>query len=442
MPGTVSPPFPTILPETAAVNEAGHLTLGGCDVLDLVAEFGSPLYVFDEVTLRNKCREYFHEFGSRYPHVRVLYASKAYTGRALAQLLAQEGMGLDVVSAGELAIAQSVEFPLDRVYFHGNNKGEDELRMALAADIGRIVVDNFYELELLDRLAGELGKVQDVLVRITPGVDPHTHAYTTTGITDVKFGFSLALGDAERAIAAAQAASHLRLVGTHMHLGSPIFEVEPYREATRNGIRFAAEMRRKYGLDLQEFSPGGGFPIQYVRERPATPVAEYAEPVTSILKEECAAAGLPLPLLVLEPGRSIVGRAGVALYTVGASKDIPGVRKYIAVDGGMADNIRPALYEARYEVIAANKALAAPNERVTIAGKYCESGDVLIRDAELPSPQAGDVLAIPASGAYCLSMASNYNASLKPAIVLVRNGQARLIRRRETFEDLLRLDVL
>ncbi|MCX6022775.1 MAG: diaminopimelate decarboxylase [Chloroflexi bacterium] len=435
-------PFPTIFPETAAVNDQGHLTIGGCDALDLVREFGSPLYVFDETTLRNKCREYLNEFGSRYPDLRVLYASKAFINRSLARIFADEGLGLDVVSGGELALARSVEFPMDRVYFHGNNKSPDELDFAVRSGIGRIVVDNFYELELLNRVAAAQGRVQDVLVRLTPGIDPHTHAYTTTGITDSKFGFSLATGDGERAVQAAQEASNLRLIGIHMHLGSPIFEIDPYREATRNGVRFAAQMRDRYGLELREFSPGGGFPIQYVRERPATPLAEYAEPITMILQEECRAAGLPLPTLVVEPGRSIVGRAGVALYTVGASKDIPGVRKFISVDGGMADNIRPALYESRYEVVAANKALATPDERVTIAGKYCESGDILIRDADLPSPTSGDVLAIPASGAYCIAMSSNYNMALKPAIVLVRDGGARLIRRRETFEDLMRGDVL
>ncbi|MBI4499461.1 MAG: diaminopimelate decarboxylase [Chloroflexi bacterium] len=435
-------PFPTIFPETAAVSEAGHLVIGGCDTLQLVAEFGTPLYVFDEVTLRGRCQEFLREFGDRYPEVRVIYACKAFVNRAVLRLLAEEGLGLDVVSAGELAVARSVEAAMDRVYFHGNNKGEDELRPALDWGIGRVVVDNFSELALLERLCAERGTVQDILLRLSPGVDPHTHAYTTTGITDSKFGFPLATGQAVEAVHAAQAASHLRLVGLHMHLGSPIFEVEPYEEATRAGIRFAAQMRDASGLDLREFSPGGGFPIQYVRERPATPIAAYAEPITRILLEECRAAGMAPPRLVLEPGRAIVGRAGVALYTVGARKDIPGVRSYVAVDGGMADNIRPALYEARYEAVVANKALETPAERVTVAGKYCESGDILLRDAELPRLTTGDVLAIPASGAYCLAMSSNYNQATKPAVVLVRDGQARLIRRRESLEELFQYDVL
>lgn len=439
---TLSPELAFIFPEGTAINSQNHLVLGGCDCVGLLKEFGSPLYVFDEMMLRNKCREYVGEFSKRYAKTLVVYASKAYLGRALAKLVGEEGLGIDVVSGGEVCIARSVAFPLEKAYFHGNNKGAEELRYALASGVGRIVVDNFHELGLLDRIAGEEGKRVKVLLRLSPGVDAHTHGHTTTGIIDSKFGFPIVTGQAEEALTRAIAASNLDLVGLHTHLGSPIFEVEPYVEATELVLEFASQMRKKYGFALQEFSPGGGFAIQYVKDNPSPVVATYAETIVSVLRKGLEKHDLGEPLMIIEPGRSIVGRAGVALYTVGATKDIPGIRRYVSVDGGMADNIRPAIYGSKYEAVVANKAADVPAETVTIAGKFCESGDILIKDIALPKLSAGDVIAIPASGAYCLTMASNYNAALKPAIVMVKNGQARLIRRRETLEDLIRCDVL
>ena len=432
----------SIFPETAQVNGENHLVLGGCDCTELAARFGTPLYIFDEATLQNRCQEFRREFTQRYPDLTIAYACKAFINRALARLLLEEGLGLDVVSAGELAIAHSVEFPMDRVYLHGNNKGREELETALSWGIGRVVVDNFHELGLLNHLAREKGRVQPVLLRVSPNVDPHTHEKTTTGVLDSKFGFPLETGDAESAVRQAVAATHLRLVGLHFHLGSPLFELEPYREATETVLAFAAHMQRQYGAPLEEFSPGGGFAIQYVRESPPPAIEAYAEVITSALRERCEALELPLPRLILEPGRAIVGRAGVALYTTGATKDIPGVRKYVSVDGGMGDNIRPALYGSRYEAVVANRVEGGPIEKVTIAGKYCESGDIMMRDALLPQLRPGDLLAVPASGAYCLAMASNYNASSRPAIVMAKAGQARLLRHRETYEDLMRLDVV
>jgi len=429
-----------VFPETASVAPSGHLVIGGCDAVELARRFGTPLYVFDEQTLRGMCRAFVGEFGRRHPQSQVLYASKAYINPALARIFQEEDLGLDVVSAGEMAIARAAGFPLERVYFHGNNKGPEELKLALEWGIGRVVVDNFHELDLLDRLAREVGKVQDVLVRVSPGVDPHTHAHTTTGILDSKFGMSIQTGQAEEAVARARKAKGLRLMGLHYHLGSPIFELEPYTQGMSVVLEFAAAMRERHGLDMRELSPGGGFAVQYTRQAPPA-VGQYAEVIVNALRQGCDAHNLPLPRLVLEPGRAIVGRAGVALYTVGARKEIPGVRTYVSVDGGMGDNIRPAIYGSEYEALVANKAKAAPAEKVSIAGKYCESGDILIKDIVLPSLEPGDVLAVPASGAYCLSMASNYNASLKPPIVLVKDGEARLIRRRETFDDLLRCDV-
>ena len=430
-----------LFPETAEVDGENRLVIGGVGVPSLAADYGTPLYLFDEQTLRNQCRAFVREFSGRYPSVKVLYAGKAFLNRPLARLIAEEGLGLDVVSGGETAIAKAAGFPAERVYFHGNNKGQDELALALDWGMGRVVADNLHELALLESLAAARGRSQDILLRVSPSVDPHTHHHTTTGVLDSKFGFALVNGQAEEAVKLAQKAAHLNLVGLHIHLGSPIFEVEPYREGIEVMTAFAAKMRDAYGLKLEEFSPGGGFPVQYTPADPDTPLSEYADLITTVLREQCQRQSLGLPTLVVEPGRAIVARAGVAVYTVGAVKDIPGVRKYVSVDGGMGDNIRPAIYGSRYEAAVAGRVVSEDVETVTLAGKYCESGDVLIRDVELPRLSAGDVVAIPTSGAYCLPMASNYNATTRPAIVMVSDGKARLMRRRESYEDLMRLDV-
>ena len=437
---TLDPALAPIFPRTAGATPDGHLTLGGCDAVDLAKEFGTPLYVFDEEELRAACREHIEAFRSRHADSTIIYAAKAYIGRWLAALLAEEGLGLDVVSGGELAVARSVAFPMERVYFHGNNKSAQELREALEAGVGRVVIDSFHELALLNGIAQAAGCRQPVLLRLSPAIDPHTHAKTATGVLDSKFGLAIEGGQAEEALVEAQAAAGLELVGLHCHLGSPIFELEPYREANAVMLDFAARMRERHGFDLREYSPGGGFAVQYTRDAPAPAADEYAAAIVSSLKEACGP--LPLPRLIVEPGRAIVARACVALYTVGASKEVPGVRRYVSVDGGMADNIRPALYGSRYEAVVANRLGEPPTERVTIAGKYCESGDMLIRDIDLPKLWAGDVIAIPTSGAYALSMAGNYNQSLRPAIVAVREGRPRLVRRRETYDDLLRCDLL
>jgi len=430
----------SLFPLTAGVNEQGHLVIGGCDTIELAKEFGTPLYVFDEASLRRKCAEFRAEFSQRYTETAIVYAGKAFINRALALLLKEEGLGLDVVSAGELSIAHSVDFPLDRVYFHGNNKSAEELRLALEWKVGRIVVDNFHELAMLTEMAKQQGCISDILLRLTPGVDPHTHKHIATGIIDSKFGFPLP--SADEAVAQAMSVPNLNLVGMHFHLGSQIFEVEPYQEAIKVILDFAAAVKPKYGFELQELDIGGGFAVQYTLDSPALPISAYAEAIVSTVTNKCRGLKLSLPRLIIEPGRVIVGRAGVALYKVGAVKDIPGVRCYVSVDGGMADNIRPALYGAKYEAVVANKVLADEAREVTIAGKFCESGDVLIKDINLPPVTAGDVLGVADCGAYCLAMASNYNVSLKPAVVMVKEGKARLIRRRETFEDLTRCDLV
>ncbi|MCH7736450.1 MAG: diaminopimelate decarboxylase [Chloroflexi bacterium] len=434
--------FPqSIFPDTAEVDSEGQLVLGGCKAIDLADEYGTPVYVLDEATLRGRCRSFIGEFRKLHQDTKVSYACKAYINPALAKLFQEEGMGFDVVSGGELATMVNAQIPMDEVYFHGNNKTPQELTEALEHSIGWVVVDSFHEIQLLDRLAGEAGKTQDILVRVSPGVDPHTHVYTTTGVLDSKFGFSIQTGHAAEAVRMSLAAKNLNLHGLHFHLGSPIFELEPYRVATDLVLRFAAEFRED-GLKLQRFSPGGGFAIGYTRGQEPPPVSAYAEAIVSTMTETCQDLGMELPSLVIEPGRAIVGPAGVALYRIGSIKDVPGVRKFVSVDGGMGDNIRPALYQAKYEVVAANKADLEPEEKVTIAGKYCESGDLLATDIMLPKLESGDLLAIPAAGAYCPSMASNYNMNPRPPMVLVKDGKSRLIRRRESYEDMMYCDVV
>jgi len=431
-----------LFPLAAEVNNQGHLLIGGCDVVDLANEFGTPLYLFDESTLRHKCREFEDEFCKYYPDTLVIYASKAFLNRALALIFKEEGLGLDVVSGGELSIAHSVDFPLDKVYFHGNNKTPEELSLALDLGVGRIVVDNFYELELLNRLTGERSVSQNILLRLTPGVDPHTHQYTTTGTIEGKFGFPLATGQAEEAVKQALSASNLNLLGFHFHLGSPVSEIQPYELAMELVLRFAQEMGKKFELNLSEFDIGGGFAVPYTLDSKVPTIADYARAVSGKLNSLISGLGLSRPRLIIEPGRAIVGQAGVALYKVGAIKEIPGIKKYVCVDGGISDNIRPALYGAKYEALVANKVLEAGREVVTIAGKLCQSGDILVKDIDLASVHPGDIIAIPVCGAYSIPMSSNYNAMPRPAIVMVKEGRGRLIRRRETYQDLMNLDLI
>ncbi len=430
-----------VFPATTAVNDAGRLEIGGCDVADLARDFGTPLYVFDEATLRGQAEGFLREFRSRYANSRVVYACKAFINVPLARYLAGLGLGFDVVSGGEAAVLRAAGADMATVDFHGNNKTPQEIAQAVEWGVGHFVIDSFHELRLLNETAGAAGRVQPVLIRVSPSIDPHTHRLTTTGVLDSKFGFPIETGDAEEAVRQAMAAANLDLQGLHFHLGSPIFELEPYTEATERVLRFAARMR-EHGMELRRFSPGGGFAIAYTEDDEPPSIAAYAEAIAGALTEGCAANGLPPPELTIEPGRSLSGPAGVALYTVGAIKRVPGVRTYVSVDGGMGDNIRPALYGSRYVAVAANRANAPATETVTIAGKYCESGDVLIHDARLAPVQADDLIAIPASGAYAPSMASVYNLNGRPAIVMTSEGEAALLRRRETYEDLIAQDAL
>lgn len=426
-----------IFPVSAGLDDAGSITAGGCSIPALAEEFGTPLYIYDEDTIRHMCRQFAGSFKEVYERSHIEYSSKAFANPALAKIIAEEGLYMDVVTGGELFFAKAAGFPAERLNFHGNNKGREELADAIDYGIGRITIDSFHEIGLLNEVAGEKGVRQSVLLRVSPSVDPHTHLLTTTGVLDSKFGFSIETGAAAKAVEQAVATSNLNVVGLHFHLGSPIFELEPYSQAIDYVLQFAAQMRDRHGLQLTEFNPGGGFAVGYTGKKLPPPIPAYANEISEAVRSGCDRYGLDEPVLTVEPGRAIVARAGVAVYTVGGIKRIPNVRTYVSVDGGMGDNIRPALYSSEYTVRRAHEPYAMPQEKVTVVGKYCESGDYLAKDVDLPVPESGDLLCTPTSGAYAVPMASNYNLTTRPAIVMVRDGRARLIRRRETYEDLL-----
>ena len=427
-----------IFPDTTRIDR-GHLVVGGCDMADLAARYGTPLYVFDEASILARARGYRDALARSYPGASIVcYASKAYSAPWILSLLADEGVGLDVVSAGELFVGAKVDFPRERIYFHGNNKGEDELRLALADRVGRIVVDNLDEVRLLARLAVERGVRPAVLLRVSPSVDAHTHAHLTTGNLDTKFGLGIESGAAAEGVGAILQEPALDLRGYHAHIGSQIHEIEPYEAEVERLFAFAKEMREERGVALREISPGGGFGVRYTTEDPAVKAADMIGRVGAVVAAAAKKFGFDrLPEVSIEPGRSMVANTAIALYRVGSVKRIPGGRTYVAVDGGMADNIRPTAYGAKYSAVLAGRVDDTRTTDVAIAGKYCETGDILIQHIELPLPRVGELIAVPTAGAYHLSMASNYNMALRPAVVVVANGRSRLVRRRETFEDLL-----
>jgi diaminopimelate decarboxylase len=427
---------------TSKINAEGRLEIGGCDTADLVARFGTPLYVFDEQLIRNRCREFIAAFKETGLKFQVAYASKAFCVMAMCRIAEEEGLSLDVVSDGELYTALRAGFPAQRIHFHGNNKTLEEIEMAIEAKIGCVVVDNFDEMELLNAVAGEKGHKMNVLLRVTPGVEAHTHEFISTGQTDTKFGFDIGNGTALRAVREAMKKEHLHILGVHSHIGSQIFEVEGFQLAADRVAQFAQTVREELGLTFSVINLGGGFGIRYVEGDKPLPIAAYVHAIAGSIKSNFAKFDYPLPEIWIEPGRSIVGDAGTTLYTIGSSKEIPGVRKYVAVDGGMTDNPRPALYGAKYEAILANKAARPKEEVVSIAGKCCETGDMLIWDIELPKPERGDILAVTCTGAYNYSMASNYNRLRRPAVVFVKDGEADLVVRRETYDDVAGNDVL
>lgn len=421
-------------------NARGEMTIGDVSVVAIAREHGTPVYIYDERTLRASMHAAREAFSDVLPTSRVVYAGKAFLAKALVEMLIEEGLGLDSVSGGELYVGLHSGMPPERMSLHGNNKSRAELQMAIEAGIGKIIVDNFDEIDMLRELTAGLAEPMTVLLRVNPGVDVHTHKKISTGLADSKFGLPIADGQAARAVQLLSGIPGLHLAGYHAHIGSQLFEPEPYIDAIDEIMRFAAEMRQAHGVELEQLSPGGGFGIAYVDADDPPAMQRWAETLAEAVRRGCERHGLAEPVVTVEPGRSIVGRAGVAVYEVGSRKEIPGVRTYVAVDGGMADNIRPTLYEAVYTAGLANREGDGATEEVTIAGKYCESGDILIEGITVPVLKQGDLLAIPAAGAYSLAMASNYNMSLRPAIVMVRDGQARVIRRRESFADLLRLD--
>tara|TARA_B100000945_G_scaffold40379_1_gene27120 strand:+ start:4737 stop:6047 length:1311 start_codon:yes stop_codon:yes gene_type:complete len=430
-----------VFPITTNINSQGKLEIGGCDIESLAKKYQTPFYVFDTAHIEKVCDEYKNEFNKIYDNTQVVYGSKAFANKSIFKLILDKGLGVDVVSGGELTLAIQCGIDPDNIYFHGNNKTPMELELAQEAGLTKIVVDGFYELELLNSLSKKKNIVQDIIIRLSPAIelDERTHEYTTTGILDSKFGFAIDNGDAERAINMIAEYENLNLIGIHFHLGSPLFSTKPYEL----GIRKVAEFISHFdNFDLQEFSPGGGFAVSYTRDDSPPDVSDYASVIGNTMNEVITEYNLPKPKLVIEPGRAIAGPAGIAIYTVGAIKNIENVRKFISVDGGMGDNIRPALYGSKYEAIVVNRLWdERPKELVTIVGKYCESGDILVKDIELPEIKSGDLIAIPVSGAYSTSMASNYNMNPRPEIIAVKDGLDVVIRKKETFADLFKMDV-
>ncbi|AIK36811.1 diaminopimelate decarboxylase [Bacillus pseudomycoides] len=422
---------------TSRINEQGHLEIGGCDTTQLTKQYGTPLYVYDEASIREKCRAFHRAFQESGFSYQVAYASKAFLCMEMCRVAREENMSLDVVSGGELYTALQAGFPASRIHFHGNNKTEEEIVMALQADIGCFVVDNFFEMEILHDLAQQYGKIVNILIRVTPGVEAHTHEYITTGQDDSKFGFGVSAGQAMQAIRIALEKSNYNVLGIHSHIGSQIFETAGFVRAVEVLHNFLEEIREQTGYVVTVLNVGGGFGIRYTEADTPLTLETYVHAVTDAVREQFTRNNYPLPEIWIEPGRSIVGDAGTTIYTVGAVKDIPGIRKYVSVDGGMTDNLRPALYGARYEAMLANRGKEEAEEVVSIAGKCCESGDMLIWDIELPQVATADLLAISCTGAYGYSMANNYNRIRRPAVVFAKGGASQIVVERETYENII-----
>lgn len=424
-----------------AVNEKGHLILGGVDSLELAKTYGTPLFVYDLSLIRERARAFINTFKEQNVQAQVAYASKAFSSVAMYQVMKQENLSLDVVSSGELYTAIKAGFPVDRIHFHGNNKSKEELLLAIEHKIGCIVVDNFYEIELLKQLAAEHNQKVNILLRVTPGVEAHTHDYITTGQQDSKFGFDLLNGQADLAFQQVFEDDFIQLLGLHCHIGSQIFETIGFKVAAEKLITKMIEWHNDYDFKCTVLNLGGGFGIKYTDEDTPLEPSVYVKEMIIVVKKLVADTNFAMPEIWIEPGRSLVGDAGTSLYTVGSEKEVPDIRKYLAVDGGMSDNIRPALYGALYDAVIANKMDEQKVEDYTIAGKCCESGDKLIENISLPKASPGDILAMFCTGAYGYAMASNYNRLARPAVVFVENGKHQLAVRRETLEDIVHLDL-
>lgn len=431
-----------MLTKNLSINKKNHLVIGKNDTVDLAKEYGTPLYVIDEDLFRENCRIYKNAMDKYYDGKGlVIYANKAFCTKFSCRVVKEEGLGIDVVSGGELYTAIQTNFPMDKVYFHGNNKTVDEITMAVENGVGCVIVDNIYELEKLNEIAKEHGVVQNIMFRIKPGVDAHTHSFIQTGQIDSKFGVALENGEAFEIYKIASEMSNVKVDGVHCHIGSQIFDIEPFCKAAEIMMNFVGDLKDKLGLEVEKLNLGGGYGIMYTENDDPVPYDDYIKHVSEVVKETAAKRGVKLPFIIMEPGRSLIAPAGITLYTVGGIKDIKNVRKYVSVDGGMGDNPRYIMYESEYTAVVANNADAPRTETVTIAGKCCESGDLLLKDAKMPKIEVGDTLAVLATGAYNYSMASNYNRIPRPAVVAVSDGNAKVVVKRESYEDLVRNDL-
>ena len=417
------------------------LYIGGVSCLELSEKYSTPLYVFDEELARQNCREYIKYFKVDENKNRVAYAGKAFLPIYMCKLINEEGLYLDVVSGGELYTAHKSGFPMEKILFHGNNKTKDEINMGIELGVGRFVVDNFYELDLIEEICKDKGKNQEIYFRITPGIEAHTHDYIKTGQIDSKFGFALVNGDLYNAIEELHNYKHIKLVGLHAHIGSQIFDIEPFLDEVDIMMNLVKEIKEKYNIKIEEIDLGGGIGVYYTKKDQPKAIREFCESIILRVEETCEKINIEAPILVIEPGRSIVANAGSTLYTVGSIKDIKDIRTYVSVDGGMTDNIRPSLYQAGYECAIVDKIGFDKINQVTVAGKCCESGDILITDTNIMDINSGDILITTSTGAYGYSMASNYNKIAKPAVVTVRHGESELICKRQSYEDIISLEI-
>nr|WP_246578267.1 diaminopimelate decarboxylase [Clostridium frigoris] len=417
------------------------LSIAGVSAKVLAQEYGTPLYIMDEQLIRDNCRRFYRSLKAKSEHNKVAYAGKAFLTIAMCEIIKSEGLYLDVVSGGELYTAYKAEFPLENVFFHGNNKTIDEIKMAIELGVGTFVVDNLHEMKIINENAKEKGVIQRVILRVTPGIEAHTHDYIKTGQIDSKFGFTILNNELEEVIRTALGLSNIKLAGLHCHIGSQIFELEPYREATNIMTTLIKHIKEKFNYDIEELDLGGGFGVYYDEGDEPKEIEEFCSVILEATGAQCKKYGIKLPIIVIEPGRSIVANAGITLYTVGAIKDIPEVRKYVAVDGGMTDNIRPALYNAQYQCLLANRISDPCTEVVTIAGKCCESGDILLEGVKLPKINSGDLMAVLSTGAYGYSMSSNYNKIPRAPVVLVNEGIHKIICKRQTYKDMISNEV-
>ena len=429
-----------VLPLTSKTSPEGHLTIGGCDTVSLAKKYGTPLFVIDEEHVRKQCRRYKKAFRDLDERCEIIYAGKAFLSVAFLKVIMEEGLSLDVMSGGELFVGMKAGFPAGKMYFHGNNKTPEELELALGVDLGRFVVDSEIELERLDRMAGAVGKKVSILIRLTPGIHATTHDYIKTGTEDTKFGFSIASGAALDITGKATEKANIKFMGYHAHIGSQILSLDAYEETVEVLTDFIKQVEDELGCDVKELDVGGGLGIKYKSTDEPSGIEDFAGVIVGGIKRQAERHGIKTPKIMTEPGRSIVGSAGVTLYTIGTIKTVSESRTYVSVDGGMSDNLRPMLYGATYETLIANKADKGATKTVSVAGKHCESGDILVEDIKIPEPETGDILVTPATGAYGYVMANNYNRQPRPAVIMVKDGSARVILRRETYEDLLRLE--